>query len=508
MMFNHYSHRRCLSLLCFSTFLGLGAKAGEPTTAPSNPRNDRLGVATHFSHGDRYIANYDIERTIPVVAELGVGWMRDEISWGSYERVKGTYALPPRTRQWIDAAHQAGLKILLIFNYGNDLYSDRYDAAAYAKAVAHLAAELKGKVQAIEVLNEPNNFGFGKYYGGAWNGLPKDGEQAPYVVKYTNILNQAAVAIKAVNPEMKVIGMGAPAPANHRMVALGIVPQVDGIVDHPYSNHTVPEIVPFASSEGMLKRDGIAVADEKGTFASLVRMYREQSAKHSGPKELWFTEFGFPTHRAHSGEKGGFSGFTEESQAKYTLRRLAESLGLDVAVSIIYDMKNDGTDPYEAEDNFGITTFGAESRPKPAYMAVQRFARFTTPYHVATPAPEIEVFARSSHIEKWPITWDGSKLASDGSIRTYAFGKTAATGSVEPMLLVWSTERAGGDVQPRAADIEINWTLTSAVKSIRAYDFFTDTWSNVKFEIKSGNRLWLTNVTVPDRPVALVFSDK
>lgn len=506
-MFNQF-HRYGLFILCLSSFLCLGAQATEQTNTPSSPRNDRIGVNTHFAHRGDYIANYNIERTIPVIAELGVGWIRDEISWGSYESVKGTYALPERTRQWIDTAHQAGLKIVLIFNYGNDLYADRYDAAAYAKAVAHLAAELKGKVQAIEILNEPNNFGFGKYYGGAWNGLPKDGKPAAYVVKYTNILNQAAVAIKAVNPQMKVIGMGAPAPANHRMIALGIAPEVDGIVDHPYSSHTVPEIVPFAASEGMLKRDGIAVADEKGTFASLVRMYREQSSKHSGPKELWFTEFGFPTQRAHSGKEGGFSGFTEEAQAKYTLRRLAESLGIGVAVSLIYDMKNDGTDPYEAEQNFGITTNGDQSQPKPVYTAVQRFARFTIPYQVAASAPEVSVFARNSHIDEWPIKWDGSKLASDGSIRTYAFEKTTVAGAFEPMLLVWSTERAGGDVQPRAADIEINWTRPSVVKSVHAYDFFTDSWSDVKFEIKSGNRLWLANVTVPDRPVALVFSDK
>lgn len=506
-MFNQF--QRCgLSFLCLATFLCLPAQAAEAARPPSRPRNDRIGVNTHFAHRGPYIENYNIERTIPVIAELGVGWIRDEISWGRYESVKGTYALPERTRQWIDAAHEAGLKILLIFNYGNDLYADRYDASAYAKAVAHLAGELKGKVHAIEVINEPNNFGFGKYYGGAWNGLPKDGQPAPYVVKYTNILNQAAVAIKAVNPEMKVIGMGAPAPANYRMLALGIVPEVDGIVDHPYSNHTVPEIVPFASSEGILKRDGIAVADEKGTFASFVRMYRDQSAKHSGPKELWFTEFGFPTQRSHTGKKGVFSGFTEDAQARYTLRRLAESLGLNVAVSVIFDMKDDGTDPHDAEHNFGLMTNGDQSRLKPVYTAVQRFARFTIPYRVADTPPAVEVFASNSHIDQWPIIWDGSKLASDGSIRTYAFEKTTATGASEPLLLVWSTERAGGDVQPRVADIEITWPNPMAVKSVRAYDFITDRWSDVKFEPKSGTRLWLSNVTVPDRPVALVFSDK
>jgi hypothetical protein len=63
----------------------------------------------------------------------------------------------------------------LILDYGNPVYDDRYDTAAYAKAAGWLARELADDVQAIEILNEPQNFGFRTIYGGAWNGNELDG---------------------------------------------------------------------------------------------------------------------------------------------------------------------------------------------------------------------------------------------------------------------------------------------------------------------------------------------
>ena len=95
-------------------------------------------------------------------------------------------------------------------------------------------AKLANDVQAIEILNEPNNFGFRTTYGGAWNGNEPNGSVSPYVQKYVQILNAAAKEIKLANPQMTVIGLGAPAPASFRMIALGLAPQVDGLTDHPY----------------------------------------------------------------------------------------------------------------------------------------------------------------------------------------------------------------------------------------------------------------------------------
>jgi hypothetical protein len=217
-------------------------------------RDDRVGVCTHFAQ------NWSVPQVMPLVANLGVGWIRDDLAWADLEPTAGNYQIPAKTRNWIQAARQAGLKIVIILGYTNPAYPDPYDTAAYAKAAGWLARELGSDVQAIEILNEPNNFGFRDQYGGAWNGNEPDGSVSPWIRKYVQMLNAAAQEIKFANPLMKVIGLGAPPPADFRMIALGLVPQVDGLTDHPYGG-SLPELVPYAATPSTIQRDGIATAD-------------------------------------------------------------------------------------------------------------------------------------------------------------------------------------------------------------------------------------------------------
>lgn len=465
-----------------------------PAATASPELDDRVGVATHFGNTGRYVDNWDIDLLIPKVVELGAGWIRDDFYWSGYEKTKGEYSIPPRARRWIDAAHAAGLKIILVFNGSNKLYSDPYDPQAYAAAAAHLAGELQGKVQCIEILNEPHNFGFSKTYGGTWNGLQPDGSDSPWIAKYVALINAAAPAIKAANPDVKVIGLGSVAPANFRMLALGIHPAVDGMVDHPYSLRTVPELVPYAASPGMLKRDGLATADERGTFASQMRLYRETSAARRGPRELWLTEWGFPAYQEN--KPSLFAGFTREAQAKYVQRRLAETLALGVEFSAIYALKDDGANLHDAEHNFGLLAL--DNTPKPAFDAARRVITLLRPCRPLADAPEINTFVQNTRTDEWPVTWDGSRLAAPGSVQTHAF----ADAQNRPLLVVWSAERAGGDLQPRLADIEIvaDWPSESVV----ATDLLTGETCELAAQRKPG-RLMLKAVCVPDHPVAIRF---
>src|SRR5258708_14699323 len=230
-------------------------------------RDDRIGVCRHFAH------NWSVDQIMPLIAKSGAGWIRDDFGWAGMEPPRGTYHIPAKAKAWIQAARRAGLKIDLILAYGNPAYADRYDTAAYAKAAGWLARELADDVQAIEILNEPNNFGFRDTYGGQWNGNERNGSVSPYLQKYLQLLNAAAKEIKLANPRMAVIGLGTPAPARFPMIALGLAPPVDGLTAHPYSTQ-LPELVPYASNPYFLLRDGIATADANGTLASQVSMFR------------------------------------------------------------------------------------------------------------------------------------------------------------------------------------------------------------------------------------------
>jgi hypothetical protein len=324
-------------------------------------RDDRIGICTHFAQ------NWPVEVLMPMIARSGAGWIRDDFGWAGMEPTPGNYQIPAKAKNWIQAARRAGLKIDLILSYGNPAYADRYDPVAYAKAAGWLARELANDVQAIEILNEPNNFGFRDLYGGQWNGNEPHGAVSPYVQKYVELLNAAAKEIKLANPHMTVIGLGAPAPASFRMIALGLAPEVDGLTDHPYAGK-LPETVQYAGTPFFLQRDGIATADANGTLVSQVAMFRAQAKKWNATEKLWHTEWGFATVSANP-EKHK-PAVSEETQAIYTLRRILESEAIGVEHTFIYDFKDDGTNPLSDYDNFGLVKIGRV--PKLAYFALQR----------------------------------------------------------------------------------------------------------------------------------------
>ncbi len=341
-------------------------------------RDDRIGVCTHFSH------DWSVEEIMPLIAKSGAGWIRDDFGWAAMEPTPGNYHIPAKAKAWIQAARKSGLKVDLILAYGNPAYADHYDTAAYAKAAGWLARELADDVQAIEILNEPNNFGFRDLYGGQWNGHELNGSVSPYLQKYVQILNAAAKEIKLANPHMAVIGLGTPAPASFRMIALGLAPQVDGLTDHPYGDQ-LPELVPYASTPYLLLRDGIATADADGTLASQVSMFRAQARKWGATEKLWHTEWGYSSVQA----KPGKPGMSEETQAVYILRRLLESEGTGVEHTFIYDFKDDGVDPYSHEQNFGLIHNNLSA--KQSYFALQRLTGFLAGMAAAPPAKQASI---------------------------------------------------------------------------------------------------------------------
>ena len=471
------------------------APASQPATPDSIPtklslRDARLGVATHFEQG------WDHEKIMPLIVQSGLGWIRDELYWAQVEKNKGVYLVPEKELRWIKAAHGHGLKLLLVLNGGNGLYADRYDPEACARFAAEMARQLKDDVDCLEVLNEPHNFGYTKYYGGTWNGVEADGKVGAWVGRYVTLLNTCAAAVKDGNPKMKVIGLGCVTPVNYRQIEIGLIPAVDGIADHPYSFQTVPEIIPFGSSAGLIKRDGVVVADVRGTFASFIRGYRAQSEKHHGPKEIWLTEWGYSTFQPRT--PGLYAGFTEDAQAKYIVRGFLQHLGLGVDVSILYDFKDDGTNRHELQHHFGLVEFSLH--PKPAYAAVCRLTQATADLHVDK-SVEVNVVPTSDHSDPNPVATDPAigKQAAPGTIPTYAFRDSAG----RAVVAIWSAERAGGDLAPRMANVTIR--TGRPVSRITSLDLLTGTSSEMTFKQAAGGAAMLDAMTVPDSPILLTL---
>jgi hypothetical protein len=332
--------------------------------AGSVARDDHVGVCTHFSQG------WDIAQIMPLVADLGAGWIRDEQGWGDMEPQPHHYVIPPRLSEWVNAAHDHHLKVLLMLDYGNKAYRNPFSPDAYAQAAAFLATSLKGKIDAIEVLNEPNNADFYSTYGGQWNGNEANGSVSPYVRAYAALLKAAVAAVKKANPSMLVVGYGAPPPATFRMIALGPPTGLDGITDHPYSGTMrLPELVPYPATPDLLKRDGIATADILGTYASQCALFRSWAARHGLRAALWDTEWGFSTMQSPAHPEANLP---PDAQAVYVVRRLLEARALNVQ-TFYYVFKDEGGDPTKEYDNFGLVD--GLLKKKPAFFAFRRFTQ-------------------------------------------------------------------------------------------------------------------------------------
>jgi hypothetical protein len=447
---------------------------------PEGP-NYRTGTATHFDQG------WDSAKTMPLIRSAGFGWIRDEVRWSEVEKKKGQYTLPIKTKRWLQDAKRNDLRVILILNFSNPIYTDTYDAAAYANAAAWLAKETADQVGAIEILNEPHNFGFSRCYGGAWNGRQEDGSDAPWIIRYVQLLNGAADAIKKTNPGMKVIGLGSVPPSNFRMLRQGVSPTVDGVVDHPYSFRGMPEYVPYEASERHIRRDGFATSDAAGTFRSQLEMYRRESECNQGPGELWLTEWGFPTFTKLN-PLGLFEGVSEIVQAKYILRRFVETLALDVLVSVQYDFRDDGLSAFNPEDNFGLVDF--KLRAKPAFLAVQQMNRFLRD---SRPAPLLKVTLGPP--TPAPGTASVPPLATE-SIRCYAF--TRSDGYV--LIALWRAVPATDALSTVRARIALS---SHGVQSLHSIDLLSGTRTAIPFS-SSGDEIVLSDFEIHDYPTLLI----
>jgi hypothetical protein len=334
-----------------------------------------LGVGTHLAR----LPNWDVDKLLPLLKQMGASIIRDDISWEAVEQTKGTYALPPSYQHWLDAVTGSGIKVLVILGATNHLYGDPQgppDPQAYARYAAWMAQNLKGKVAAYEIWSEPENTGFLKWFGGAWNGR----DDAPWIAKYGELVRVASAAIRQADPQAVILhNLEGPA----WVYGLRRAPQdyalVDGVDVHSYPVRFPAETVPWGGAE-IEKRDGSSVADNQHSLVSHLEMMSQTWPRQylGHPLQCWVGESG---HTTYSPLKDGYqAGFTLDAQAAYLVRGAITSLAHGVKAWCIYDFVDDGNDPHDQESNFGLVRDCSRNyQPKPAFYALQRLARLLGP---------------------------------------------------------------------------------------------------------------------------------
>jgi hypothetical protein len=437
------------------------------------------------------------DKQFELMRALGVDlvcWVPGE--WAGNEKKPGVYTLTPEVRRVISKIAFSNMKMIVVLFRKNALYKNPTDPAAFARYAAWMATTLKdAPVAAYQIWNEPSNFDVREQYGGTWNGRG----EAPWVARFSEIVRQAAAAIRRVDPKVSIIHNLDGPPWVYAMQGYPAdFKNVDGIGMHPYTFRLPPEIVPWGGMETQL-RDGVSVADPDHSLLSYLRIQAAEDPQKLLGRRLtaWVTEFGFPTCDAMTA-KGMFSCVSPEVQAAYHVRAMIEGLFSQVSSWCVYEMADDGNDLSNAEQNFGLVQ-SAESgfRPKPAFYAIRRIATLLgTSWHpLEGRRPRLESAPGSVSGPLWKESGSATASTTKG-IQMYWFRTDAGyTGfiwyagpyseTVTVRRLEWPSAPATlFTSKPRLIDIVSGRTLASDLRS-------------------QGDTLIIDRIPISSRPIAI-----
>ncbi|MET0286488.1 MAG: cellulase family glycosylhydrolase [Polyangiales bacterium] len=290
----------------------------------------------------------DYETAHDALRGLGANTFRDDLYWKHVEQTRDEFTLPRNLsdlQKLIVLGGENGLRGVVVLDYGNPLYFQGLpktdaDRDAYARYAAWVARSYGKSVAAFEVWNEWNIGGGSK---------PRETGEAISAGEYVKLLKRVRPVLKAEAPGVPVIAGGL---ANRKMDWVksfadhGGFSHCDGFSVHPYNHH-----------------DRDASAEDVAHWLDELNSVIKAKTKKSVP--IWVTEIGWPTHDG--------VGASTEAQSAQRLLKLNLLLAARSYIRGVwwYDLFDDGDNPREMEDNFGLIRIRGDK--KPSYAALQLF---------------------------------------------------------------------------------------------------------------------------------------
>lgn len=366
-----------LCSLCVSNLL-VGATPNAPD-APSGTSNTSViggsmfGVDTHIA--TRFGIYGQQSGPMDMAVGTGAGWIREEIRWDWIQHPIGKWDWG-FTDEMVQDARGRNLNILGLLGYNNSEQKAGVvnytvpDITAWKTFILNTVYRYKTQIHVWEVWNEPDN----PYF---WNGSVAD---------YVNLLRVTYDLIKSVDPSAMVMN-GAGSNLDlvwfNQFLEQGGAPYTDVLAFHPYPKQA---------------------SLDNGDYQKIDLAHFKEIGARTG-KSWWFTEIGWSSATNGVG--------SEQAQASYMIRQYVESLdspGLDVQHIFWYDFHDDGTDPGNAENNYGLIRNDWKT-PKFAYTAYQQM---TLHLNGATPQGTVDSgagmayrFSRNSTIID--VIWGGGR---------------------------------------------------------------------------------------------------
>lgn len=315
---------------------------------------DYLGVNVQFDAFTPAVYQKQMAR----LDQLGLSWVRWTLNWSNLEPAKGEYNLA-RLDAAMNAARPHHYSVLAYLTGSAEFVSsapagasnsDQYppeDFNIFAERMTALS-QYYPDVDSWQVWNEPNI---------TW--LPMADPKA-----YYNLLTLTAHAIRDAVPGKTVVtaGMayygqmlGSTGNLLRSMLDMGLADQSIVAAYQPYSDY--PE------GDSVQDRDFLLRANEMNNVLHT-----------AGVKNVWATEWGWSSY---GGPLPTQQAAGLQSQASYTLRRLALMSALDYQRIFLFSLSDIDRPLSPRERSYGLLDLKGE--PKPVYHALQNFLRITGP---------------------------------------------------------------------------------------------------------------------------------
>jgi len=328
-----------------------GGPAATSSTIPQG-----LGVNIHFTDPQ--------PGEVKMIADAGFRWVRMDFKWDITERERGHYDFADYDRL-MKALDENQIRALFILDYGNPLYDNGAPprTAETQQAFAHWASaaakHFSNRGVMWEIYNEPNNFRF-------WASRPN-------VNEYVELALAVGRAFRSETPNEKLIG---PAVSEidysflEACFKAGLLDYWSAVSVHPY-RHADPE----------------SAALEYCRLRKLIQSFRTRSSSYGASStNASLSDREIPIISGEWGYSSAWRSMNEEKQAALLTRELLTNIANGIPISIWYDWRDDGSDPSDPEDHFGLVRNSYQTgrdqvyEPKPAYRAARTFGDYFNGY--------------------------------------------------------------------------------------------------------------------------------
>ncbi|MCF1303372.1 cellulase family glycosylhydrolase [Raoultella ornithinolytica] len=304
-------------------------------SVPFHSFSKEVGVGIHFKAKD------ENDAVFKMLSDLNMNSFRTDYSWGMVEKKKGIYQSEGKLKSVDDAIFQAknkGIKPLVILAYGNVFYTGRgypitpEQVNAFTNYASWVATRFKGKVEYYEIWNEWK----------AGTGVKEKSAARNDSEKYLELVKATATKIRKIDPNAKILAGGMTLMSNddikwaETLIDRGMLNYIDGLSVHNY-NYNYRSAAQRTPEYSLM----------------MLRQFEESYYKKENKYiDIYLTEVGYPTC------EGKVYCVDPKTMKKYYQEYNAALKDTSYIKGVWwYDLKDDGIDKKNKENNFGLYDF-------------------------------------------------------------------------------------------------------------------------------------------------------